>query len=128
VIEEIDTIEIYFDVSGAKILEDCSFDLILPDDISFESSQAKVWGKGCFAYSTSTKNTYYPISSSGLFSFSWPPSGGGGTIRGENLCKLQSSNLECYLKVQGVVMPDYVQTTDSFQFFLYDSEDGLIAK
>ena len=25
-------------------------------------------------------------------------------------------------------MPDYVQTTDSFQFFLYDSEDGLIAK
>jgi len=36
IIEEVDTVEIYFDVSGAKILEDCSFDLVLPDDISFE--------------------------------------------------------------------------------------------
>lgn len=51
IIEEVDTIEIYFDVPGVSIPAGCSFDLVLPDEISFDDSVARVWGKGCFAHS-----------------------------------------------------------------------------
>jgi hypothetical protein len=128
VIEEEDTIEIYFEISGAKILEDCQFEIVLPDDISFDSGSAKAKGKGCFAYSTSSTSIYATLSSSSKFDFTWPSSGGGGTIRGEGLCPSQIYDLECYMQIQGVVMPDYVQTTETFQLYLYDSNNGLIGQ
>lgn len=99
IIEEVDTIEIHFEISGAKILADCQFEIVLPDEIGFDSGSAKVQGKGCFAYGTSYTNAYTTLSSSSKFEFTWPSSGGGGTIRAEGLCPSQIYDLECYMKV-----------------------------
>jgi hypothetical protein len=35
---------------------------------------------------------------------------------------------ECYIKVGGVIMPEFVATTSTLEFYLYDSSGGTIGQ
>jgi hypothetical protein len=85
VIEESDTLEIYFDISNAKVDEECDFKIVLPTDFGFVNG-GSVSGKGCFAKSSSTTNVYSTITSTYVFTYPDDNSYEGGEITGTGLC------------------------------------------
>lgn len=113
-IESVDTIEIFFDDSTAKVANICDFRVIFPDDFGYNGGSSAVQGRGCFG-SSLAPGTY--ITTTKRYTFTYPDTNTylGGTFLGEGMCPAQSADLECGIKIRGIINPEFVATTDSLQ-------------
>lgn len=124
-IESVDTIQIYFEETSARIANLCDFRVVFPDDFGFDQGSGAVKGFGCLGRTSSSAGSYSTITS-GL---TYPDTNdyAGGTFLAEDRCPAQSTDLECGIQITGIINPEFVATTDSLEIYLYDSSGGLIA-